>query len=114
MIPKKTFWEEFLEETQDTEKEYIRYLSKNIASLKELREEYREDWEMEMLISNCIHDESVLMDDCKRRWLNAQRGKEESERVRRTGSNNQQPGDGPAIGSGNIFMDKSQVKDAES
>ncbi len=114
MIPTKTFWEEFLEETQDSEKEYVRYLSKNIASLKELREEYRDDWEMEMLISNCIFDESNLMNDCKRSWLNVQRGKKELEGIRRSRSDNQQPGDGTPTGPGNVFMDKSQVPDAES
>jgi len=64
-------WQDFIEEFQDTEKEYIRYLSKDIAYLKELREEYRDDWEIEQLISKLIHDESNLMDDCKRRWMYA-------------------------------------------
>ena len=116
MIPTKTFWEEFLEETQDGEKEYIRYLSKDIAFLKELKEDYQglEDWEIEQLISEMIHDESILMDACKRRWLNAQRGKKELEGLRGTGSGNQQPGDGPAIGPGNIFMDKSQIPNADT
>ena len=110
----KPLWDEFLEETQDTEKEYIRYLSKNIASLKELREEYRDDWEMEILISACIHDESVLMDDCKRRWINAGKAQKELERIRRAGSDNIEPRTTNVPGPGNIFMDRSQVPDANS
>ena len=115
MIPTKTFWEDFLEETQDGEKEYIRYLSKDIAFLKELKEDYQglEDWETEQLISAIIHDEIVLMDACKRRWLNAQRGKKESEGIQWPGSNNIEPRDANLAGSGNIFMDKSQIPDAE-
>ncbi len=116
MLPKKTFWEEFLDETQDTEKEYIRYLSKDIAFLKELKEDHQglDDWETEQLISAIIHDESILMDACKRRWLDAQRGKKELEGLYGSRSDNQQPGDGAPTGPGNIFMDKSQIPDADA
>jgi len=106
-------WKWVLSETQDDEKEYIRYLSKDIAFLKELREEYREDWEMELLISSIIHDESILMDDHKRRWLNADGEKKELERICRARSGDQQSRNGNSPGSGNTFMDKSQVPDAE-
>jgi len=113
-IPTLSLWEEFLNETQDQEKEYIRYLSKDIAFLKELREELKEDWEAEEMISFCIHEEALLVDACKERWLNAGKAKKESERILRAGPGNQQPRDENIAGGGNVFMDKSQVPDADS
>jgi hypothetical protein len=90
----KTIWEEFVKQNQDDEKEWLRYLSKDIAFLKELREEYRNDWEMEQLISSIIHDEVDLFDSCKRRWENARRAEKELHRLRREGPDNKQPRDG--------------------
>jgi hypothetical protein len=88
-----SLWQEFLQEIQDDEKEYIRYLAKDIAFLKELREHYldEENWEMEELLSSIIDEEAKLLDDCKRRWINAQEQKHRLEKLRRTGSSHEQP-----------------------
>lgn len=111
----QTVWDRFLEETQDSEKEHIRYLSKDIAFLKELKEEHQTDWEFEETLSFLIHEESQLMDACKRRWLNAEKGKRKAEPqgISGRGPDNQQPRNADAIGKGNEWMDKSQIPDAE-
>jgi hypothetical protein len=106
-------WDEFLEEVQDTEKEYIRYLSKDLALLHDLKAEFKDDWELEEMLSLLIHEEANLIDSCKRRWMSAAKRKAEPERVPGARPDNIQPRNADAFIKGNLFMDKSQIKDAE-
>jgi len=104
---------DFWEEVMDSEKEYVRYLSKDIAYLKELREEYQRNSEEEIILSAIIHDECEIMDMAKERWKYARRA-QKSEGIFRVGPSDLQPRDANYFGSGNTFVSKSVVRDADA
>jgi len=86
----------FFIEGMEADREEIRYLTRNIAEMKDLLYKHQDDPAIIKLISNIIQNQIELIDDLKRSWENARKRKAELERILRTRPSDQQPGNGHA------------------
>jgi hypothetical protein len=103
---------EMWSESESQDIENIRYLTKDLAYMKELREGLIRNSEEEILLSSIIHEENELIDLLFSEVKIAREKRKELERLQRAGSGNIQPRDETQAGSG--WEDMGQPKKPEN